>query len=1154
MNDPNLGRAVLELATEGDAFFADLDKLEKVAKLIGTAFEASGQKVKSFGSHTRSAAQEASFLDRALSSAVGSFSGFISAQAVMSAVGRGFDFAKTAVIGMNSTLETTTLQFGTLMGSSDKAKDHVKDLFDIAKKTPFETGPIIEASRMLRTFGGDALNTKKNILMIGDAAAATGAPINELGFWVGRLYSNIKGGQPFGEAAMRLQELAVMSPQVRAQMEAMQKAGKSADEIFAIFSKDLEKFSGSMEKQAATWEGVTSTFTDTVNLTLASAFQPLFETIRDGIGALNDFLGSPEAEAFVAWVGQEVAGAVDTTKQALRDLWTELEAHNAFEKVAASVKIALESIKTDTPTLNEDLGFLLRLIAGKGEGESAGFTDLAIQAVTDRILQQAAAWHLLGLAVREAKLAAMAAVPAALGAGSESGDWVLAASMPKTPAAPAMFQGVGGASGPTSPYDEHLVQGYTAAETIARKLTTAEKQQQRAVDAIRGALKGLTQDEKDLVDVTMGLSDGMTKTGVTADQVAKAYGLSAEAVRAYIAELKDGEKFDDAFQKATLETAAKINKAWNEVMAKTSARLSEAFSENAAIAKSAAKDWTSAVEANEADSLEKRLGIIHREMDERRAALDKNASNYRETLALIDALEQETARAATTAWEDHVAELKRTLPTVGNLFRQVLGGIPDLLTSALTGGGGFAGAGKAIVSNLGSGLGGMLFSGKVGQGIAQGVLNGFGMKAATAIGSFLPGIGALIGGLIGPLFGKLFGPTKTQQAGRDADKQADAIKQQLIDQYGSLEAIRTMGGGAGEALYQAFARRGVDGLKLVNEALAKFKTNLNIQSEIDTLQGQLDSLKESLVPTADQVKTVMDRYGMTLDKMGPQIQQLFTNNSAKGLLEDFQLLERAGMDGAAAAKGMSKELNQLVVDSMTMGTSIPSNLRPVLQYLVDMGLLTDKDGKKLTDLGGLNWGDAVETEADKTNKAMQALIEKIQALIDKLNGLDGKTVTTTVVVDTQEGRRKKYEGDDYEAEPYHTGGIVHRAMRAHRGMFIGPAALAADEVPIIAQTGEEVIDRPTASLAKWAAGQLRGGQSGAGDAMATAVSELAAAVAAARPKTVQVIIPAGTATDQEMVERRILPAINRAMDSDAYGTAHDLVRLLTPRLKTALAK
>lgn len=232
---------------------------------------------------------------KAASGALHSFQGV--ATAALGVVGIGAAAAAGAMvkssIDMNASLETTTLQFETLMGSAEKAEAHVASLFEIAKKTPFETGPIIEASRMLQTFGGEALNTEENIIMIGDAAAAVSAPINELGFWIGRLYSNVQGGQPFGEAAMRLQELAVMSPKARQEMERLQKAGASADEVFAVFTADLERYRGAMERQAGTWSGLMSTITDSVKLALAEGLRPFFEGAKVGLEQVVVVLNDP---------------------------------------------------------------------------------------------------------------------------------------------------------------------------------------------------------------------------------------------------------------------------------------------------------------------------------------------------------------------------------------------------------------------------------------------------------------------------------------------------------------------------------------------------------------------------------------------------------------------------------------------------------------------------------------------------------------------------------------------------------------------------------------------------------------------------------------------------------------------------------------------
>src|SRR4051794_5140703 len=71
------------------------------------------------------------------------------AQAGVQALDQTFGAFVRSGIAMNASLETTTLQFKTLMGSADEATKHVADLFKLGAETPFSVGEITEASRNL---------------------------------------------------------------------------------------------------------------------------------------------------------------------------------------------------------------------------------------------------------------------------------------------------------------------------------------------------------------------------------------------------------------------------------------------------------------------------------------------------------------------------------------------------------------------------------------------------------------------------------------------------------------------------------------------------------------------------------------------------------------------------------------------------------------------------------------------------------------------------------------------------------------------------------------------------------------------------------------------------------------------------------------------
>lgn len=264
--------------------------------------------------------QAEGFADTVRGRVSGSFSllGNIATGALMgvgAAAAGGFGLAIKSAIDMNASLEQSTMQFTTLMGDSDLAAQHVASLFDFAAKTPFETGPIIAASKHLQVFGGEALNTMENLTLVGDAAAAVGAPIDEVSFWVGRLYSNLQAGAPFGEAAARLQELGIMGPEVRAQLEGMQASGASATDIFAAFQGQLGEFTGAMDMQSRSWSGMMSTLTDTLTMAAANGLRPFFELAEKGLANLLAWLNSPEIQAGITALATGLTTVVEAVSE-----------------------------------------------------------------------------------------------------------------------------------------------------------------------------------------------------------------------------------------------------------------------------------------------------------------------------------------------------------------------------------------------------------------------------------------------------------------------------------------------------------------------------------------------------------------------------------------------------------------------------------------------------------------------------------------------------------------------------------------------------------------------------------------------------------------------------------------------------------------------
>lgn len=214
--------------------------------------------------------------------------------------------------------EALTIQFKVLFGSLNKAKQHMAELAQFAAVTPFELPQLVEASRTLHVFTQGVMGGVASLRMIGDAAAATGADLSEVAMWVGRAYAMIKAGKPFGEAAMRLSEMGILTAEGRMKMEKLQASGAQAADIFAVLTAELARFAGGMDELSRTGEGKLSTLKDSVNAVAVAFGQAFAEDAKDAIQSLIDWLdrlvANGTVEAWAQKVSEVLATAVEVGK------------------------------------------------------------------------------------------------------------------------------------------------------------------------------------------------------------------------------------------------------------------------------------------------------------------------------------------------------------------------------------------------------------------------------------------------------------------------------------------------------------------------------------------------------------------------------------------------------------------------------------------------------------------------------------------------------------------------------------------------------------------------------------------------------------------------------------------------------------------------
>ncbi|WOO43168.1 hypothetical protein [Rubellicoccus peritrichatus] len=199
--------------------------------------------------------------------------------------------AAKAGIDFNAEMEQLQISFGTLLGNADKAKDRIQDLVNFSASTPFQIRDIAGASRLLQALTGDALASGEGLRLVGDAAAAVGAPFQAAAMWIGRLYAGLKTGTPVGEATMRLTELGLVTGESKRELEELAKTARSEEEAFDIIQKTFANTSGAMAKQAESFSGMVSTLKDNLSILAGELTRGPFEQLSASLETILILMG-----------------------------------------------------------------------------------------------------------------------------------------------------------------------------------------------------------------------------------------------------------------------------------------------------------------------------------------------------------------------------------------------------------------------------------------------------------------------------------------------------------------------------------------------------------------------------------------------------------------------------------------------------------------------------------------------------------------------------------------------------------------------------------------------------------------------------------------------------------------------------------------------
>lgn len=246
--------------------------------------------------------------------------------------------------------------------------------------------------------------------------------------------------------------------------------------------------------------------------------------------------------------------------------------------------------------------------------------------------------------------------------------------------------------------------------------------------------------------------------------------------------------------------------------------------------------------------------------------------------------------------------------------------------------------------------------------------------------------------------------------------------------------------------------------------------------EINHLQDIIKGINDSL----DALQSAEDKWHFT------------ATADAISLYQDYKLLVTAGYDQVDVLKRQKVSWQELVTNAMIYGTVLPNELKPLLQTLVDNGLLLDQNGRQLKNLAGINFGDIgsrAETAFDRMTKAVDRLVASLKIYLGlPLTQSEGASLGVYVAPSlptTNTGNSSWTWGGAYGPDGmtdwYHMapGGGYDRVVHQHdrpTGHFGGSVGMqqilhAGGEVDARLLTGEFVMQR--AAVNKFGLGFMR---------------------------------------------------------------------------------
>ena len=237
---------------------ADLERLRSSMNAAGKGAEGAARQQEKFNHSLGDGLSTIKNYAAGLLAAVGAYKLFGAAKNVLSdMLTRGVDF--------HAFTQGAEIAFTTFLGSAEKAKAYMDDMYAFALKTPFAYPDLLESSRNLIAFGIQAENTFPIMRSIGDAVAAVGggnAEMKNMADIFGQIQAQgritameVNRLSAYGINAFEILGDAAGKSAAEMRKEVSKGAVDAGTAIEALVTGIDKKFGGMMEGLKGTWAG-----------------------------------------------------------------------------------------------------------------------------------------------------------------------------------------------------------------------------------------------------------------------------------------------------------------------------------------------------------------------------------------------------------------------------------------------------------------------------------------------------------------------------------------------------------------------------------------------------------------------------------------------------------------------------------------------------------------------------------------------------------------------------------------------------------------------------------------------------------------------------------------------------------------------------------